>query len=309
MFRKTITGGDMNICIAGGTGFVGTRLSQRLLSHGHQVTTISSRGMSAKKDSSLHSLKADTTKEGSWQKEMERFDVIVNLTGRTIFNYWTESYKKQIYASRVDTTRNIVNGLSDNRETVLLNASAAGYYGDSGDVEQTENSTAGNDFLATVCQDWENEALQAEKKGARVATMRFGVVLGKGGGAIETMKTPFKLGLGGPIGDGKQWFPWIHLDDLVSAILFLMNSDELRGAFNFTAPGHVRQKDFAKKLAEVLHRPAFMPAPSFFMKTVLGEFGKSLLLGQKAVPKALQENGFVFQYPQLEDALEEILND
>jgi uncharacterized protein (TIGR01777 family) len=299
----------MNICVAGGTGFVGTRLTQRLLSHGHEVTVISSRGQSSSKnDQSLQSLKADTTKEGDWQKKMGEYDVIINLTGRTIFNYWTESYKQQIYSSRVATTRNIVNGLPDATETLLLNASAAGYYGDSGDVEQVETSSAGNDFLATVCEDWEKEALRAEKKGARVATMRFGVVLGKGGGAIETMKTPFKLGLGGPIGDGSQWFPWIHLEDLVSAILFLMNGSDLHGPFNFTAPGQVRQKEFAKKLAGVLKRPAFMPAPSFVMKTVLGEFGKSLLLGQKVVPKALQEKGFVFQYPQLEDALEEILH-
>lgn len=299
----------MNICVTGGTGFVGTRLTQRLLRHGHEVTVISSRGKSSfKNDQSPQSLKADTTREGDWQKKMGEYDVIINLTGRTIFNYWTESYKQQIHSSRVDTTRNIVNGLPDKTETVLLNASAAGYYGDRGDVEQVESGPAGNDFLAKVCQDWENEALRAEKKGVRVATMRFGVVLGKGGGAIETMKTPFKLGLGGPIGNGNQWFPWIHLEDLVSAILFLMNGSDLHGAYNFTAPGQVRQKEFAKKLAGLLKRPAFMPAPSFFMRTVLGEFGKSLLLGQKVVPRALQEKGFVFQYPQLEDALEEILH-
>jgi len=280
-----------------------------LMSHGHEVTVISSKGKSSsKKDTSPHSLKADTTREGDWQKELGGYDVIINLTGRTIFHYWTESYKQQIYASRVDTTRNIVNGLPDQTETILLSASAAGYYGDGGDTEQVENSPCGSDFLATVCRDWEKEALRAEKKGARVATMRFGVVLGKGGGAIGTMKTPFKLGLGGPIGNGKQWFPWIHLDDLVSAILFLMNGSDLKGAFNCTAPGQVRQKEFAKTLAGVLHRPAFMPTPSFFMKTVLGDFGKTLLLGQKVVPKALQEHGFVFQYPQLENALEEIVH-
>ena len=299
----------MKIFVAGGTGFVGTRLTQRLMSHGHDVTVVSSRGKSSSKNGQApHYLKADTTQEGDWQKELGGYDVIVNLTGRTIFNYWTKSYKNQIYSSRVSTTRNIVNGLPERTETVLLNASAAGYYGDSGDVEQYESSPAGDDFLATVCQDWEKEALRARERGARVATMRFGVVLGKGGGAIETMKTPFKLGMGGPIGNGKQWFPWIHLDDLVSAILFLMNGGDLQGAFNCTAPGQVRQKEFAKKLAKALKRPAFMPAPSFFMKTVLGEFGNSLLLGQKVVPKALQENGFVFHYPKLEDALEEILH-
>jgi uncharacterized protein len=300
----------MRICIAGGTGFIGTRLTQRLMSHGYEVTVISSRGKSVSKNAQTpRYLKADTTREGDWQKELGGFDVIINLTGRTIFHYWTKSYKKQIHSSRVETTRNIVNGLPVQAETILLNGSAAGYYGDSGDVEQFENSPGGDDFLATVCRDWEKEAFRAREKGVRVAAMRFGVVLGKGGGAIETMKTPFKLGLGGPIGNGNQWFPWIHLDDLVSAVIFLMNGEALHGAFNFTAPGHVRQKEFAKKLAKTLNRPAFMPAPAFFMKNALGEFGNSLLLGQKVVPKGLQENGFVFQYPQLEDALEEILHD
>lgn len=299
----------MRIFVAGGTGFVGTRLTKRLMSHGHDVTVISSSGKSSSKDGEApRYLQADTTVEGDWQKELSKPEVIINLTGRTIFNYWTKSYKEQIYSSRISTTRNIVNALPEQTETILLNASAAGYYGDSGDVMQYETSPSGDDFLATVCRDWENEALQAKKKGARVATMRFGVVLGKGGGAIETMKTPFKLGMGGPIGNGEQWFPWIHLDDLVSAILLLMNGSDLQGAFNFTAPGQVRQKEFAKKLAKALNRPAFMPAPSFIMKTVLGEFGNSLLLGQKVSPKALQENGFVFQYPKLEDALEEILH-
>lgn len=299
----------MKICVTGGTGFVGTRLTQRLLSHGHEVTIVSSRGRSTVKHTSLlHTLKADTTREGEWQKEMGSFDVIVNLTGRTIFNYWTESYKEKIYSSRVDTTKNIVKALPDKTQVVLLNTSAAGYYGDSGDVEQVEDNPSGQDFLATVCEDWEKAAMAAKEKGARVATMRFGVVLGKGGGAIETMKTPFKLGLGGPIGDGSQWFPWIHVDDLVSAILFLINTEVLEGPFNFTAPAQVRQKEFARELAKSLSRPAFMPAPSFMMKTVLGDFGKSLLLGQKVVPKRLQENGFVFHYPQLQDALEEILH-
>lgn len=298
----------MNIVITGGTGFVGTNLTQKLLARGDQVTVISSSGKSTLEQSSNYTvLQADTTETGTWQDEIVKFDVLVNLTGRSIFNYWSESYKKKIYDSRVKTTRNLVQALGENTQTVLLSASAVGYYGDSGEIVQDEQSSAGSDFLAEVSKDWEKEAYRAQKKGARVATMRFGVVLGKGGGAIETMKTPFKLGMGGPIGNGKQWFPWIHIDDLTSAIIFLMEGGDLSGPFNFTAPEQVRQKEFAKTLAGVLGRPAILPAPSFLMKTLAGDFGKSLLQGQKAVPKALQECGFVFRYGNLEEALLTIL--
>jgi uncharacterized protein len=300
----------MKIFITGGTGFVGTNLSRKLLELGHEVTVVGSSGTTRLDDSpALHVLKADTTVEGAWQDELASFEVIVNLAGRSIFNYWTESYKEKMYASRVETTRNIVKALPDTTATVLLSASAAGYYGDRGETPVDESGAAGFDFLADVCKSWEREAMHAVKKGARVATMRFGVVLGKGGGAIETMKTPFKLGLGGAIGDGKQWFPWIHVDDLVAAVIFLMDGSSLEGPFNFTAPDSVRQKEFAKKLASSLHRPAVMPAPSFMVKAVAGEFGRSLLQGQKVVPKALQDHGFIFRYPQLDDALRDILND
>ena len=307
--ERRFEGADMKIFITGGTGFVGSHLTRQLLSRGYDVTIASSRGGAVSTSSgTAASLQVDTTTKGPWQEKLGEFDVIINLTGRTIFNYWTESYKKKIYTSRVETTRNIVAGLPEGTETVLLNASAAGYYGNTGDIEQDETGSPGDDFLAKVSQDWEKEAYRAEQKGARVVTMRFGVVLGRGGGAIQTMKTPFKLGMGGPIGDGKQYFPWIHLTDLIAAVLFLMNGSDLQGPFNFTAPETVRQKDFASMLAKTLKRPAFMPTPSFFMKTVLGDFGKSLLTGQKAVPKALQQNGFAFQYPRLEEALEEILH-
>ena len=188
-----------------------------------------------------------------------------------------------------------------------LSASAAGYYGHGGETELTENSPNGEDFLARVCRDWEAEADKGGTKGARVVRMRFGVVLGKGGGAMATMRLPFQLGLGGPIGSGTQWFPWIHLDDLVGAILFLLSAEEQQGAFNFTGPDTVRQKEFARQLGAALHRPAILPAPALVMRLLLGEFGASLLQGQKAIPRALTEAGYVFSYPDLASALGEIL--
>lgn len=298
----------MKILITGGTGFVGAAVSRRLLEQGHEVTVLgSSRHCRLAPHPQLAYVAADTTRPGDWQRRVAEQDALINLTGRSVFNLWTESYKKAIYDSRILTTRNLVDALPATTETVLLSTSAAGYYGDGGDDEKTETSGPGQDFLAQVCLDWETEAGKAANKGARVVLMRFGVVLGKGGGALATMKTPFQLGLGGPIGSGQQWFPWIHLDDLVGAMCFLLTAEECRGPFNFTAPQPVRQKDFARQLGAALHRPALLPTPAFVMKLVLGEFGRSLLQGQKVIPRALTENGYLFTYPELQPALREIV--
>ncbi len=300
----------MKILITGGSGFVGAALSRRLLDLGHEVTII---GSSSRCRLATHPqltyLAADTTRPGDWQRRVPEQDALVNLTGRSVFNLWTERYKKSIYDSRVLTTRNLVSALPATTEAVLLSTSAAGYYGDGGETEKIETSPVGGGFLSQVCLDWEAEAFKATEKGARVAVMRFGVVLGKGGGAMATMKTPFQLGLGGPIGDGQQWFPWIHLDDLVAAVLFLLTAEECRGAFNFTAPQPVRQKEFARQLGSALHRPACLPTPAFVMKLALGEFGRSLLQGQKVLPRALTDSGFLFTYPELPAALREIVGD
>ncbi len=298
----------MKILITGGTGFVGSALSHRLLEQGHEVTVIgSSSRCRLTPHPQLTYVSADTTRPGDWQQRVAEQDALINLAGRSIFNLWTTTYKEAIYNSRILTTRNLVAALPEHSEAVLLSTSAAGYYGDSGDTEKTETSGPGTDFLARVCSDWEAEAGKAVEKGARVVLMRFGVVLGKGGGAIATMKTPFQLGLGGPIGNGSQWFPWIHRDDLIEAILFLLTAEECRGPFNFTAPQPVRQKEFARRLGAALHRPAFLPTPAFVMKLVLGEFGRSLLQGQKVLPRALTESGFLFTYPELPQALREIV--
>lgn len=298
----------MKILITGGTGFVGGTVTRRLLEMGHAVSVIGSRRQCRlPAHEQLTYVAADTTRPGDWQRLIPEQDALINLTGRSIFNLWTESYKKTLYESRILTTRHLVAALPEHSETVLLSTSAAGYYGDGGEDEKNESMGPGNDFLAQVCRDWEREAQQAAAKGARVVVMRFGVVLGKGGGALATMKLPFQLGLGGPIGSGKQWFPWIHLEDLVRAIVFLLSAEECHGPFNFTAPQPVRQKDFARQLGAAYHRPALLPAPAFFMKLVLGEFGQTLLQGQKVVPRALTESGYCFTYPDLQAALREIV--
>nr|WP_321465416.1 TIGR01777 family oxidoreductase [uncultured Desulfobulbus sp.] len=300
----------MKILITGGTGFVGAAVSRRLLEMGHEVTVVgSSSQCRLPAHDHLTYVAADTTRPGAWQRHVAEQEALINLTGRSVFNLWSENYKKAIYDSRILTTRNLVAALPDKTDAVVLSASAAGYYGDGGEEEKSETSAVGNDFLAEICRDWEAEAQKASEKGARVVLMRFGVVLGKGGGALGTMRLPFKLGLGGPIGSGKQWFPWIHLADVVEAILFLLSAEECHGPFNFTAPQPVRQKEFARQLGAAYHRPAFLPAPAFIMKKVLGEFGGFLLQGQKVLPKALDKSGFFFTYPELRVALRDLVRE
>jgi uncharacterized protein (TIGR01777 family) len=192
------------------------------------------------------------------------------------------------------------------RPNILVSASAIGFYGDRGDEELTEDSKPGNDFLADTSRQWEAAANQARVHGVRVVTPRIGIVVGPGGGALQAMLTPFKLGAGGPLGSGKQWWSWIHRDDLAGLILFLLDG-AYDGVVNATAPHPLRQKDFAKVLGAVLHRPAFMPAPAFALKLVLGGFSSELLSSKRVLPKKTLATGYRFQYPDLRPALEQAL--
>jgi uncharacterized protein (TIGR01777 family) len=252
-------------------------------------------------------IRADTTQPGPWQQAAAEADWIVNLAGRTIFHRWSEAYKQQIRDSRILTTRNLVAALPGHRPVVLISTSAVGYYGDGADALLAETAPAGNDFLARLSVDWEQAALDATAKGARVAIARFGIVLSADGGALAQMLPAFRWLVGGPLGSGRQWFPWIHMGDLVAAIEFLAGRDDLAGPFNLCAPHPVINRELARTLGRTLGRPAFVPAPAPALRLLMGEMAGVLLAGQRAVPQRLMAAGFQFRYPHLDGALEALL--
>lgn len=297
----------MRIFITGGTGFIGEKLTNYLLNLGHHVTSIGRSSQSRIKHEKFQYISADTSQKGDWQEALKDTDIAINLAGANIFKRWDDNYKKLIYESRIFTTQNLIEGLEDNKSVSLLSASAAGYYGNRKDDILSEADPPGKDFLATVCMDWEKEAYKAEDKNIRVATMRFGVVMGESGGALSVMSPLYKWFLGGPLGwTGKQWFPWIHVNDLISAINFLINKRDCKGPFNFVSPIPIRQKNFSKALGHVLERPSLLPSPPFIVKLIMGELGSLLLNSQKIIPDKLIKNGFIFKYLEIAPALEQI---
>jgi hypothetical protein len=230
---------------------------------------------------------------------------VVHLAGESVAGRWNREKKRAIRDSRVLGTRHLVKAIGEAKAKpgVLVCASAVGYYGNRGDEELTEEAAPGSDFLAEVCQAWEAEARRAEEHGVRVVMLRNGIVLGRGGGALTQMLLPFKLGLGGPVGSGKQWMPWVHVDDVVGIILHSIQQAAVRGAVNATAPAPVRNREFTQTLARLLRRPAVLPAPAFGLKILLGEFADVLLASQRAVPRRIQGAGYTFRHPTLVEAL------
>ena len=301
----------MNVFMTGGTGFVGTYLTKKLIAEGHKVTILTQPlGSAALQLSGLTYADGNPTIKGLWQDSVKEHDVIINLAGASIFSRWTPEQKKILLESRIETTRNLVSALPDNAKNItFFSTSAVGYYGFHEDEELTENMPAGNDFLARLAYEWEQEALRAKDKGARVVITRFGIVLGKSGGALEQMIPLFKYFLGGPLGNGRQWFSWVHMHDLAEAFIFLLQHQEINGAVNLCSPQPLRNVDLGRAIGKILHRPSFMPAPGFIIKLILGEFGSVLLKGQRVIPKRLLDAGFQFRYANIEEALRSIMMD
>ena len=234
---------------------------------------------------------------------------MVHLAGEPVGQRWSASAKRRILDSRVEGTRALLAALRERPPNVLVSASAVGYYGFRGDEILTEQSPPASDFLGQVVAAWEHEALEAEKLGVRVVRLRIGVVLGAGGGALQKMLLPFRIGFGGRLGPGTQWMSWIHLDDLVAMILFALRESTLRGVLNATSPHPVTNAEFTRALAHALHRPAVIPVPAFALRLLFGEMSEVLLGSQRAVPEAALLAGFEFRYPEIGAALIQILSE
>lgn len=301
----------MKIFMTGGTGFVGTSLAQKLLVKGHQITILTRKiSDDTSTEEGTFLIEGDPTKKGAWQEHVCGHEVVINLAGASIFRRWTKEAKAIIRQSRLLTTENLVEAMGSCKgdETTLISTSAVGYYGFHGDEELDESHPPGDDFLAKLSKDWEDAANEAKQYGARVITCRFGIVLGRQGGALGQMIPLFKTGLGSPLGSGKQWFSWIHEQDLINVYLFLIDHKNLSGPINCMAPEPVTNREFTKALGMAMERPTFMPAvPGFMLKILKGEFGNVLLKGQRVVPKKLLDAGFEFQFPRLNDALHNLL--
>ncbi|MBT2655639.1 TIGR01777 family oxidoreductase [Bacillus sp. ISL-18] len=298
----------MKFVIAGGSGFIGQKLTNFLLEKGHEVVILTRTvPIPSEKVSYVKWLTAGTAPED----EIKTADVFINLAGVSINQgRWNKRHQKQIYDSRMKATEElirIINRLED-RPSVFINASAIGIYPASKYTIYTEDSKEfAGDFLARTVQDWEEKAKQVEAAGIRTVFMRFGVVLGRDGGALPLMALPYKLFAGGTVGSGQQWVSWVHVLDVVRAILFAVENQQLRGPVNITAPAPVRMKEFGQTIGSVLHRPHWLPVPSFAMKLVLGQKSALVLEGQNVDPNVLKREGFEFSYPSLKPALEDLL--
>lgn len=296
----------MHVLVTGATGFIGSHLCRALASAGHTVSAVSRDATIARAKlpmvTRVHQW--DTPRSAPPLGTFDGIDAVVNLAGETLQGRWTKDKKRRIRESRVLGTRHLVQGMAAalRRPTVLVSGSASGSYGDRGNEELTEDSTLGHGFLAEVCRDWEQEANAARTSGVRVVSLRSGLVLGRDCGAIKALLAPFKFGLGGPLGNGRQWWPWVHVADEVGVILRALTTD-MEGPVNAVAPKPVMQRDFAATFGRVLGRPALFPAPALALRIALGEVSTELLYSRKVLPKRLQAANHVFKFGNLEAAL------
>ncbi len=292
----------MRILISGASGLIGSTLRPALVADGHSTAALVRRPPAGDQVQWSPSSPLDPS-------AIEQFDAIVHLAGKNIAGRWTDKFKREVRESRVQGTRTLATAAAESfRQTrtprIFVAASAIGYYGDRGDEQLTEASPRGAGFLADVCQEWEDAAAPAVDAGVRVVHLRIGVVLTKEGGALRAMLPAFRLGLGGPVGDGRQYMSWVTLDDVVGTFRFALTNNNVTGPINVVAPQPVRNRDFVRALGAALHRPAIFPLPAFVVKALFGEMGESLLLASARVePEKLQASGFQFAHPDLTEAL------
>lgn len=298
----------MRILITGATGLIGSSLTRQLLQLSHEITVLSrnvtkARNQFGEKISYWPSLNEIRSLDG--------FDAVINLAGEPIADKrWSKVQKDRLCRSRWELTERLAAliNASSVPPSVLISGSAVGYYGDQGQAVVTEDESPHDEFTHQLCQRWESLALRAQSSETRVCLLRTGVVLAAKGGALAKMLPPFRLGIGGPIGDGRQYLPWIHIEDMVNGIIYLLDHPPLSGAFNMVAPYPVHNEQFTATLAKVLDRPAFLRAPAFAMRLLMGEAAVLVLGGQRAVPRKLEEAGFSFRFFELEQALDDVIN-
>jgi uncharacterized protein len=298
----------MRVAVTGATGTIGRALLGELRERGDEVTALSRNAERARGELGVDALEwSDPKAEPAPLDALRGRDAVVHLLGETLAQRWSDEAKREIRDSRVLPTRNLVAALAElperERPGVLVSQSATGWYGPRGDERLDEEEPSGGDFLAGVVRDWEAQARKAEELGVRVVNTRTGVVLSPGGGALARMLPFFKLGLGGPVAGGRQYVPWVHVDDVVGAIAFCLHTAAVRGPVNVTAPEPATNKEFSRTLGRVLRRPAFAPVPALAVKTLYGEMAMIVTTGQRAVPRRLTELGYRFRRPELEAAL------
>jgi uncharacterized protein (TIGR01777 family) len=301
----------MNVVVAGGSGLLGTALLNALHTGGHTSLLLSRNVNAARRvaPSSTRIEHWDGRTIGGWAKHVDGADAVVNLAGSSIGGgRWTARRKQLILESRINATRAIVGAIerASKRPRVLVNQSAVGYYGHVPEGEVTESHPRGNDFLAKVCLQWEEESKKAATLGVRVVNPRTGIVLAENSEAVRKLLLPFKLFVGGPLGTGRQWFPWIHLQDEIGAMLFAMENDNLDGPVNFTAPNAVTMREFCTALGKAINRPSWAPVPSFALELILGEMSLLVLKGQRAIPKKLLDAGYRFKFEGVHEALRDL---
>lgn len=296
------------ILITGGTGYIGQALCPRLIERGYSLSVLS------RQDASQVQALCGSAEPVSDLRNLEGhpgFDAVINLAGEGIAEKrWSEARKQELLASRIGLTRSLVAVIKSWQEapSVVISGSAVGFYGDQGDIPVTEGTAPNDEFTHRMCNDWELEAQTAQSDSTRVCLSRTGLVVGPNGGFLEKMLLPFKLGLGGRLGNGNQYMPWVHRDDVVAALLWMLETPGADGPYNVVSPNPTTNREFTKTLASVLNRPAIFPAPEAVLKLALGEMAGLLLTGQKAIPERLLEAGFQFKYPELEPALRHATN-
>jgi uncharacterized protein (TIGR01777 family) len=296
----------VKVLITGGTGFIGNALVKGLQDHGHLPVILTRPG--GRPPTSAASFEWDTTGGPPPEEAWDGIDAVINLAGEPANGRWTEAKKRRLRESRVGTTNRLVEGISglSSPPRVMVSMSTSGYYGDRGDETLTEDAAAGEGFIPAIIRDWEVAAMAAEQLGVKVARTRGGIVLGRDGPAWRRLLLVANLGILGPVGGGKQWWSWIHLNDVTRFMLHALEN-QLSGAFNLAAPDARRQKDWARTLARVLHRPGFFPAPALAVRAVLGGFSGELLESRHMIPAAVLASGFEFSQPDLEPALKDLI--